>query len=371
MSTGLSIHAQPPTRSARDSQFIRQSKAAARAAKLRYVTGDGPGIVRLRNGRGFRYRTTSGRPVRDASTLARIRALVLPPAWTDVWICPHPDGHLQATGHDARGRKQYRYHADFRQKRDEAKYGRLALFGSALPRIRGRLRRDLALPGVPRNKVLATIVKLMEKTFLRVGNEEYARTNGSFGLTTLRDHHVRVTGETIRFCFRGKSGVWCEVDVNDARLAKMVRRCRDLPGRTLFQYHDEHGRRRAIRSSDVNAYLREISGRDFTAKDFRTWAGTLWAVRCSRDLEPPQTQREAKSQLVQVVRSVSERLGNTEAVCRKCYIHPTVLESIGDPTFVKLFAAGTVAKSRRAGGRASLEKQLVRYIRTHGGRRAA
>jgi DNA topoisomerase-1 len=254
---------------------------AARAAGLRDTSDDQPGIRRVRCGRGFRYQGPDGRPVRDEDTLKRIRSLTIPPAWTDVWICPQQSGHLQATGRDARGRKQYRYHPRWRATRDESKYDRMVAFGLALPRIRARVEADLALPGLPRAKVLATVVRLLETTLVRVGNEEYARANGSFGLTTLRTRHVAVTGATIHFAFRGKSGVRHHIDVRDRRLARVVRRCRDLPGQLLFQYLDESGQRHGY-SADVNDYLREAAGEEFTAKDFRTWGGTVLAVATLR-----------------------------------------------------------------------------------------
>jgi DNA topoisomerase-1 len=300
---------------------------SARAAGLRYVSNGDPGIRRRRAGDGFRYLRPDGRAVTDKATLARIRRLAIPPAWTEVWICAADDGHLQATGHDARGRKQYRYHARWREVRDETKYGRMIAFGSALPRIRRRVARDLARPGLPREKALATVVRLLEKTFIRVGNEEYARENESFGLTTLRDRQVKVSGSQLRFRFRGKSGVQHEVELADPRLATIVRRMQDLPGQELFQYLDENGEVRAIGSSDVNAYLKEIAGDDFTSKDFRTWAGTLLCARSLCRLASPPTDAAGRREMARVVESVSRELRNTRAVCRKCYIHPAVVDS--------------------------------------------
>jgi len=299
---------------------------AAKVVGLRHVRDDAPGIRRVRSGAGFRYVGPDGRPLRDAHTLGRIRALAIPPAWTRVWICPSPDGHIQATGRDARGRKQYRYHARWREVRDETKYGRTLAFIRALPAIRRRVDADLALPGLPREKVLAAMVRLLERTFVRVGNEEYARENGSFGLTTLRDRHVRVAGDRVRLRFRGKSGKEHSIELADERLARIVRRCRDLPGYELFRYFDEDGEARAIDAADVNDYLRAASGAEYTAKDFRTWAGTMLAALALRAEPRPESAPGAKRSLAQALESVAERLGNTPAICRKCYVHPAVLD---------------------------------------------
>lgn len=294
-------------------------------AGLVYVSDTQPGIRRHRRGRGFAYRLPNGSWLRDANDLVRIRRLAIPPAWRDVWICANPDGHLQATGRDARGRKQYRYHERWRELRDEHKFERLAEFGRALPRIRLRVARDLAGgPGaIPRERVLATLVRLLDTTFVRVGNEEYARENDSYGLTTLRRDHADVAGATLRLQFRGKSGVLHEVTLDDPRVAAVVRRCQQMPGQELFRYQDDAGNLHGIGSSDVNAYLREIADGDFTAKDFRTWHGTVLALElmraaCSTDAaERPGAQ--------QILRQVAQRLRNTVAVCRKAYIHPEVL----------------------------------------------
>lgn len=301
------------------------STEAARAAGLRYVTDRGPGIRRLPRHGGCRYVSAGGEPITSARELARIAALAIPPAWTDVWICPSPSGHLQATGRDARGRKQYRYHPRWRETRDETKYARLLAFGEALPAIRAAVARDLALAGLPRSKVLAAVVRLLEATCIRVGNEAYARQNGSFGLTTLRDDHVDIDGTALRFRFRGKAGKVHEVGLRDRRLASIVRRCRDLPGQELFQYLDDERQPQVIDSGDVNAYLRSNSHDDFTAKDFRTWRGTVEALAALRATPPPASPTDATRHVVQVVKTVAERLGNTAAVCRKCYIHPSVL----------------------------------------------
>jgi DNA topoisomerase-1 len=299
---------------------------SAQAAGLRYVADTAPGIRRRRVGRSFSYRGADGQLIRDRATLGRIRSLAIPPAWTDVWICPSPRGHLQATGRDARGRKQYRYHPDWHRTRDETKYERLLAFGRALPEIRRRVEADLARPGLPREKVLATVVKLLETTLIRVGNDEYARQNRSFGLTTLKDRHVEIDGATLRFRFRGKSGVTHEVGLRDRRLARVVRRCQELPGQELLQYLDDAGQPRDVGSADVNQYLAEIAG-DFTAKDFRTWAGTVLAARALEEVEAFDSQAQAKKNVVRAIESVAERLGNTPSVCRKCYVHPLVIES--------------------------------------------
>ena len=305
------------------------SRAAARAAGLRYATDASPGITRHRHGRGFTYRDPDGRTIRDREVIDRIRALAIPPAWTDVWICRWPNGHIQATGRDARGRKQHRYHPDWHAHRDEAKFGRMVEFARALPRIRKRTDADLARRGLPREKVLAAVVRLLELTLIRVGNDEYTKLNKSFGLTTLRDRHARIDGTTIRFRFRGKSGKVHDVGLRDRRLAGVIRRCQELPGQELFQY-DEDGEIGDIASDDVNDYLREISGGDFTAKDFRTWAGTVLAYRALRALQPATDERGARRNVVEAIRRTAGRLGNTAAVCRRSYVHPAVLEAYLD-----------------------------------------
>jgi DNA topoisomerase I len=307
-------------------------ETAARSVGLRYVHDNRPAIRRIRSGKSFRYLGPSNEPIRDEATLARIRSLVIPPAWTDVWICSLANGHLQATGRDVRRRKQYRYHPQWRTVRDETKFDRMVAFGQALPRLRARVEEDLGLPGLPCPKVLATVVQLLESTLIRVGNEEYARSNGSFGLTTLRNRHIKIEGKTVRFAFRGKSGIFHKVDVEDARLARVVRRCRDLPGHELFQYVDEQGAIHAVNSEEVNDYLREAAGGDFTAKDFRTWAGTVLAARTLKELAPFTSQAEAKRHVAAAIGRVAERLGNTIAVCRKCYVHPAVIEAYLDGT---------------------------------------
>jgi DNA topoisomerase-1 len=300
---------------------------AAEEAGLRYVSDNQPGYTRKANGQHFEYFDTDREPIRDEQRLLRISRLAIPPAWSDVWICPSANGHIQATGRDARGRKQYGYHERWREVRNEDKYGRTISFGKALPKIRKRVKKDLALPGLQRNKVLGTIVQLLEQTLIRVGNEEYARENNSFGLTTMQDRHVDVAGSKLRFRFRGKSGREHEVDVTDRHIARIVSRLQDLPGQDLFQYVDDNGDVRDITSQDVNEYLREITGQDFTAKDFRTWSGTVLAAIALNVAGPFETQKQAKANVNNAIGAVAKILGNTPAVCRKCYIHPAVLET--------------------------------------------
>ena len=311
---------------------------SAKSAGLRYVTDTQPGIRRRRRGKGFGYTDHDGRPVRDRETLGRIKSLVIPPAWSDVWICQNPKGHLQATGRDARGRKQSRYHPRWRTVRDETKYERMMIFAKALPTIRERVEHDLSLSGMPRPKILAAIVRLMELTLIRVGNEEYARENQSYGLTTLRNKHVEVEGSSVTFKFKGKSGIRHTIDITDRRLARIIQRSQDLPGYELFQYVDREGETHSVDSADVNDYLREISSQDFTAKDFRTWAGTVLACTMLQEFEAFESQTQAKKNVVQAIKQVAARLGNTPSVCRKCYVHPAVLDtyfSAGMMTTVK------------------------------------
>ncbi len=308
---------------------------SAKVASLRYVTDDKPGISRLRRGAAFQYIDPSGKVIRDPEELQRIKSLAIPPAWREVWICRIRNGHLQATGRDAKGRKQHRYHPRWREVRDENKYGRILAFAKALPLIRQRVDSDLRLPGLPRDKVLATVVRLLETSHIRVGNEEYARQNRSFGLATLRNRHVNVCGSTIRFEFRGKSGVEHALNINDRRLAKIIKRCQDLPGYELFQYIDDDGERRTIDSSDVNDYIREIAGEEFSTKDFRTWAGTVLAARALQEFQTAASESESKRNIVQAIESVAKKLGNTKTVCRKCYIHPAVIQSYTDGSLLR------------------------------------
>ncbi|MGN6505695.1 MAG: DNA topoisomerase IB [Tepidisphaeraceae bacterium] len=316
------------------SPVIEKAKASAREAGLVYVNDSKPGIRRLRRGKTFTYVGVDGRRVSDPDTELRIKALVIPPAWEDVWICALPNGHLQATGRDARGRKQSRYHAKFREIRDSAKYDRVLKFAAALPKIRGRVKRDLALPGMPKQKVLAAIVSLLEKTLIRVGNERYAKNNRHFGLTTIHNNHAKVRGSTIQFRFVGKSGVNREVDLQSPRLAAIVRKCQELPGQDLFAYVDEKGSAHDVKSTDVNDYLQSVTGQPFTAKDFRTWAGTVLAATALKEFEAFDSNTQAKRNVVKAIEHVAERLGNTKAVCRKCYVHPMILESYLDGSLV-------------------------------------
>jgi DNA topoisomerase-1 len=298
----------------------------------------------VRRGASFRYLGPEKKIIRQADVLERIRGLVIPPAWTHVWISTDPRGHLQATGRDARGRKQYRYHPRWRAVRDDTKYHRLIAFAQALALIRRRTSDDLGRSGLSKEKVLAVVVQLLEKTLIRVGNDEYAKQNNSFGLTTMRDGHVEITGGRVRFTFKGKSRVEHEIDLTDRRLARIVKACRDIPGYDLFQYYDESGQRQSIGSADVNAYLQEITGKDFTSKDFRTWAGTVLAAQLLRDYERFDSDAQAKRNIVQAVEAVAKRLGNTKAVCRKCYIHPAVFDAYLDGSMLKTVAQ----RARRA-----------------------
>jgi DNA topoisomerase-1 len=304
---------------------VPEPKESARAAGLRYQSDDAPGIRRAKSGRGFSYRQPDGALVRDRRVLERIRQLAIPPAWQDVWISPLANGHLQATGRDARGRKQYRYHADWRTIRDETKFSRLIAFAEALPALRVRVEEDLGGRGLSRERVLATVVRLLETTLIRVGNEEYVRENNSYGLTTLRTRHVDIAGNTLRFSFRGKSGKDHSVELHDRRLARIVHQCRDLPGHELFQYLDEDGARQAVTSEDVNDYLRQATGESFSAKDFRTWGGTVLALA----FLAAQTASEGapRSVVVEMFKQVAAQLGNRPAVCRKYYVHPAVTET--------------------------------------------
>jgi DNA topoisomerase-1 len=339
---------------------------SAREAGLVYTTDDKPGIRRAGKAPSFRYLGANAKPV-SAADRARIRALVIPPAWTDVWICANPRGHLQATGRDARGRKQYRYHAKWRAVRDGTKYGRLADFAQALPHIRRRTEADLRAAGLPRRKVLAAVVRLLEKTFIRVGNDEYARTNRSYGLTTMRDAHVKIRGSRVQFVFRGKSGVAHELALDDRRLAKIVKQCRDLPGQELFQYRDERGRVVDIGSADVNEYLRQVTGEAFTSKDFRTWAGTVLALTLLRECEVVDSERLAKKNIVLAIEQVAAQLGNTRAVCRKCYVHPAVIDSYLDGSLMKL-GSRRARKAARAVGTLTESETAVLGLLQRGGR---
>lgn len=300
---------------------------AAEQAGLRYVSDDRAGYTRKPKGKQFEYFDTEGKPIRDDERLFRIQHLAIPPAWTDVWICPLPNGHIQATGRDARRRKQYRYHDRWREVRDENKYGRMVSFARVLPKIRRRVARDLRRAGLPREKILATVVQLLERTFIRIGNDEYARQNNSFGLTTMQDRHVEVKGVRLRFRFRGKSGRYHQVDFSDRRIARVIARLQDLPGQELFQYVADDGDIRDVSSQDANDYLREITGEDFTAKDFRTWAGTVLAAMALHAQEKFETKKQGKTNVRDAIAAVAKILGNTPTICRKCYVHPAIIEN--------------------------------------------
>lgn len=338
-------------------------EAAAVEAGLRYVTDQMPGIRRVRTEDGFDYVGANGHRISNPDKLRYLKSLAIPPAWTDVWICPFRTGHLQVTARDARGRKQYRYHPKYRAVRDETKFDRMLEFSRVLPKIRRRVEKDLRLRGLPREKVLATVVRLLEKTLIRVGNPEYARENQTYGLTTLRREHVVVTGSRVRFEFRGKSGVVHEVKFSDARLARVVQRCQTLPGEELFQYLDDEGRYQTVDSGDINDYLRAIAGRDVTAKDFRTWAGTMLAAAALRDMGTTRKKTVARSNVVKAIDQVAERLGNTRAVCRSYYIHPGIIDAYLKGRVVESPSARK--RSRRARPTLELrrdEEQVLKFL---------
>ena len=335
--------------------------AAAEQAGLQYVSDQRPGYGRRAKGKHFQYFDTEGKLIRDEQRLYRLKRLAIPPAWTNVWICPSPNGHVQAIGRDARGRKQYRYHERWREVRDENKFDRLAQFAKALPDIRRRVAQDLKLPALPRRKVLATIVRLLERTFIRIGNEEYARENKSFGLTTLKNRHVKVRGAEVRFRFRGKSKRPHEVDVTDRRVAKVIAKCQDLPGQDLFQYVDGDGEVQDITSQDVNQYLREIAGEDFTAKDFRTWGGTVLAAMALSTQQDFQTKKQAKSNIKTAICAVAELLGNTPAVCRKCYVHPMIVEAYLNRT--RIAGLNGSAKTLKQPDLRTAERAVLKFLR--------
>jgi DNA topoisomerase-1 len=339
-----------------------EALAAARAARLVYVSDAQPGIRRKRSGTGFSYTDVNGKPLRDSGELRRIKRLAIPPAYEDVWICPDPEGHIQATGRDARGRKQYRYHPRWREVRDADKYEEMLTFGELLPALRARLKADLAKRGLPREKVLATVVVLLQTTLIRVGNEDYAQANKSYGLTTLRNRHVEIEGATLRFEFKGKSGKIWKLQLHDRRIARIVKACHDLPGQELFQYVDADGTRHGVSSGDVNAYLREITGEDITAKHFRTWAGTVLAAAALGQSPPAVNQTSAKRTISQVIKQVAARLGNTPTICRKCYVHPEVLAAFMEGEQMALVTAGEADPFALAAEEAALLKFLSRRL---------
>jgi DNA topoisomerase I len=342
--------------------------ASAKAAHLRYVAAEGPGISRKRRGKGFCYIGPDLKPVCDGATLQRIRSLVIPPAWRNVWICPTADGHIQAVGRDAKGRKQYRYHPRYREVRDETKFDRMLAFGTALPKIREQVNRDLSLPSLPQRKVVAALVRLLDETCIRVGNEEYARANKSFGLTTLRDRHAEVRGEMLHFRFRGKGNQEHDITLRDRRLARVVKRCQDLPGQELFQYQLENGAHIKVTSSDVNEYLREITQEDFTAKDFRTWHGTGQMARELALCGPAGSEREIKRNIVEAVKLTAQRLGNRPAACRKYYIHPAVLASYAEQTIFSAIPKAALHAAAARNKLGMLERAVLRLVRSYAGR---
>jgi DNA topoisomerase-1 len=342
-----------------EDELSRDPAVDAQSAGLRYVHDAEPGIKRQKQHGRFVYFNARGKRIRDAETLSRIRSLAIPPAWADVWICPSGNGHLQATGRDARHRKQYRYHARWSKVRDEAKYNKMIAFARSLPKVRRRVKRDLARRGLPRQKVLAAVVRLLETSLIRVGNDEYARANKSFGLTTMRNRHVHVSGAKIEFEFRGKSGVDHHIDLSDPRLARVVDACQDLPGQELFGYLDENGAACDIDSSDVNQYLQEIAGEPFTAKDFRTWAGTVLAARALREFEDFDSQAAAKRNIVQAIERVAASLGNTKSVCRKCYVHPEIIDAYLDRSLTQTLKARTEQRLRGSLNKLPAEEAAV------------
>jgi DNA topoisomerase-1 len=331
---------------AADVQTIVDPKDAAESVGLRYVSDARPGIGRRKSGNGFTYTRADGSRLTEPDVLRRIKSLAIPPAWGDVWICPFVDGHIQATGRDAKGRKQYRYHPRFREVRESTKYEHVVAFAEALPGIRAKVREHMALRGLPREKVLATVVHLLETTLIRVGNDDYAKQNNSYGLTTLKNRHVAVDGNEVRFRFTGKSGKQWSLRVRDRRIAKIIRACQDLPGQELLQYVDDDGKPQDVTSSDVNAYLNELTGKDITAKDFRTWAGTVLATMALNEVKSFDTAVEAKRNLRTAIENVAGRLGNTPTICRKCYVHPEVLTSYLDGNLVLEIKSAVEAKLR-------------------------
>ncbi|MHB8509051.1 MAG: DNA topoisomerase IB [Candidatus Dormibacteria bacterium] len=364
----LESHLAPPLQV---TEALSDPVASARAAGLRYVSDLKPGITRHRAGRSFSYRYPDGAPVTDRPTLRRVKRLAIPPAYSDVWICPDPNGHLQAVGRDARGRKQYRYHQDWRTVRDSVKFHRMLAFGEALPTIRERTDRDLRRRGLPREKVLATVVQMLERTRIRIGNEEYSRQNNSYGLTTLRNRHVKLRRGGARFRFMGKSGKEHDVVLEDPRLVRVVKQCMDIPGQELFQYLDEDGNPHSIDSADVNDYIREISGHEFTAKDFRTWAGTVLAARYLRAVQESVVERDLRSEITRCVRAVAEALRNTPAVCRRSYIHPSVIEAFTSGLLNVVPAVDPATLTPTMMFVSAEEKALLEMLRQAGGKAQA
>lgn len=343
---------------------LLEARTAAKEAGLRYFSDETPGWRRIASGGHFRFVDQRGKSIRDETEIARLRRLAIPPAWTDVWICPSDKGHIQATGRDARGRKQYRYHPDWRLTRDGTKFERMIAFGRALPKIRRRTAKDLRAKGLGRAKVIAAMIRLLDTAHIRVGNEEYAKQNHSFGLTTLRDRHVQVHRGTMRFKFVGKSGKPHDIELHDARVARIVRKAQEIPGQELFQYLDENGERQKVNSEDVNAYLREAAGHEFSAKDFRTWGGTVLAAHALSELMADPQSKPTKKNLSIAINRVAERLGNTPSICRKCYIHPLVVDSYLAGETIGLLRPKVTAASWRAGWRLGVEEMaLLNFLR--------
>ena len=336
-----------------------EGRDAAEQAGLRYVTDEDPGYTRKKSGTGWRFLDTKGKTIKDYWEKKRIEKIGIPPAYVDVWICPKENGHIQATGRDAKGRKQYRYHAKWTEARDEAKYERMAAFGQMLPALRKRVAADMRKRGVPREKVLATLVALLEKTLIRIGNEDYAKENKSFGLTTLRNRHLDIEGSTLRFDFRGKSGKTWNLDLRDRRVAKVVRSIQELPGQHLFQYVDEDGERQPVDSADVNDYLREVTGEDITAKDFRTWAGTVLAAMALREFEAVDSEARRKKNVKAAIERVAGRLGNTPTICRKCYVHPRVVTSYLDGSLLEEIKSEAETELAEAGDQLKPEEAAL------------
>jgi DNA topoisomerase-1 len=324
-------------------ELLINPEEAAEAAHLHYVNDDGPGYSRKRSGRGFAYYDTEGELIREAAERKRLDALVIPPAWSHVWICPEPEGHILATGRDEKGRKQYIYHPRWAEIRNETKFNKMLLFGQALPNIRQQVDRDLRLHGLPRERVLALMVRLLDKTLIRVGNVEYARSNHSFGLTTLQTDHLAVNGSTLYFEFLGKSKKWHQIELKDRRAARVIRQCQELPGQELFQYLDEAGQRRSVASNDINNYLHQITSEEFSAKDFRTWGGTVCVLQTLREIGPAENKTETKKNITQAIKKAAQQLGNTTTVCRNYYVHPAVLEAYQDGSLFELLEASGAA----------------------------
>lgn len=343
-----------------DASTRRESVKAAAKANLVYVNNEDVGFIRKKEGRGFVYYNTRNQRITNPKQIARIQALVIPPAWRNVWICPSPRGHIQVTGYDQRGRKQYRYHAEWNTARNQNKFSKMDVFAQKLPLIRARVKKDLALKGLPREKILALIVRIMEQTLIRVGNEEYAKENRSYGLTTIRNQHVKVRGSKVIFDFKGKSGKHHHLEVMDKQIAPLVKRCQDLPGQELFGYIDDEGVAHDIKSHDVNAYLKDISGEDITAKDFRTWGGTVCAALYLKDHEKPATKTEIKKMLVQTVARASETLGNTPSICRRYYIHPCVFEAFENGALKRIYVSCRKANTRGLYAEEVFTRQLLR-----------